>query len=130
MMGITLVLFLAILTRSLPLRWENSTAYTNPVCKQMTCSGQLTHSTNHLPMKHKLWWYLTGPTISDTWDTVVPEAAPRYNTRVPGAWNKSSMSTTVPKKLRQVYKQFRTSIWATNLQSRCCQHLRGPQQPA
>ena len=32
-MGMTLVLFLAMLTRSLPLRWENSTAYTNPVCK-------------------------------------------------------------------------------------------------
>ena len=32
-MGMTLVLFLAMLTRSLPLRWENSMAYTNPVCK-------------------------------------------------------------------------------------------------
>lgn len=28
---------------------------------------------------------LTGPTMSETWDTVVPDAAPRYSTRVPGA---------------------------------------------
>ena len=27
---------------------------------------------------------LTGPTISDTWETVVPEAAPRYRTLAPG----------------------------------------------
>jgi hypothetical protein len=27
---------------------------------------------------------LTGPTISETWDTVVPEAAPRYKTLDPG----------------------------------------------
>jgi hypothetical protein len=43
----TLVLFLAIFTKSLPDLGENSTAYTIPV----------------------------GPTISETWDTVVPEAA-------------------------------------------------------
>lgn len=33
MMGITLVRFFAMLTKSLPLLWENSTAYTIPVCK-------------------------------------------------------------------------------------------------
>lgn len=27
---------------------------------------------------------LTGPTMSETWDTVVPEAAPRYMTFAPG----------------------------------------------
>lgn len=27
---------------------------------------------------------LTGPTMSETWDTVVPEAAPRYMTLAPG----------------------------------------------
>lgn len=30
---------------------------------------------------------LTGPTTSDTWDTVVPEAAPRYKTLAPGFYN-------------------------------------------
>ena len=52
----TLVLFLAIFTKSLPLLCENSTAQTQPV----------------------------GPTISDTWDTVVPEAPPKYKTLKPG----------------------------------------------
>jgi hypothetical protein len=27
---------------------------------------------------------LTGPTTSDTWETVVPEAAPKYKTLAPG----------------------------------------------
>jgi len=35
MMGITLVRFFAMLTKSLPLLWENSTAYTTPVYKQI-----------------------------------------------------------------------------------------------
>jgi len=30
-------------------------------------------------------YILTGPTISATCDTVVPEAPPRYNTFLPGA---------------------------------------------
>lgn len=29
------------------------------------------------------WRGLTGPTMSDTWDTDVPEAAPKYNTLAP-----------------------------------------------
>ena len=37
---------------------------------------------------------LTGPTMSDTWLTVVPEAAPRYSTLLPGLiW----MASTPPK---------------------------------
>lgn len=37
---------------------------------------------------------LTGPTMSDTWLTVVPEAAPRYMTLLPGLmW----ISATPPK---------------------------------
>ena len=27
---------------------------------------------------------LTGPTTSDTWETVVPDAAPKYRTLLPG----------------------------------------------
>ena len=49
MMGITFGRFFAMLTRSRPERWENSTAYTAP----------------------------SGPTMSETWETEVPEAAPR-----------------------------------------------------
>ena len=49
MMGIMLVRFLATLMRSRPERWENSTAYTSP----------------------------SGPTMSETWETVVPDAAPK-----------------------------------------------------
>mmetsp|Transcript_6412 Transcript_6412/g.8900 ORF Transcript_6412/g.8900 Transcript_6412/m.8900 type:complete len:207 (-) Transcript_6412:102-722(-) len=45
-----------MLMRSLPGLWENSTAYTQP----------------------------EGPTMSLTWDTVVPAAAPIYNTLEPG----------------------------------------------
>eukprot|EP00597_Dinobryon_sp_UTEXLB2267_P004939 CAMPEP_0170061424 /NCGR_PEP_ID=MMETSP0019_2-20121128/2990_1 /TAXON_ID=98059 /ORGANISM="Dinobryon sp., Strain UTEXLB2267" /LENGTH=232 /DNA_ID=CAMNT_0010267237 /DNA_START=899 /DNA_END=1597 /DNA_ORIENTATION=- len=56
MIGITFVLDLAMLMRSLPGLWENSTAYTQP----------------------------EGPTMSLTWDTVVPAAAPIYNTLEPG----------------------------------------------
>jgi len=52
----TLVLFLAMLTKSLPDLAENSTAYTIP----------------------------SGPTMSETWETVVPEAPPKYNTLDPG----------------------------------------------
>ena len=54
--GDTFGLYLAISIRSLPLLFENSTAYTFPF----------------------------GPTISETWETVVPEAAPKYNTLAPG----------------------------------------------
>jgi len=50
------VLLLATLIRSRPERCENSTAYTVPV----------------------------GPTISLQCDTVVPEAAPKYNSLLPG----------------------------------------------
>lgn len=32
----------------------------------------------------KKYMLLTGPTRSDTWLTVVPEAAPRYKTLLPG----------------------------------------------
>lgn len=56
MIGMMLVRFLATLIRSRPDRLENSTAYTSP----------------------------SGPTTSETCDTVVPEAAPRYNTFEPG----------------------------------------------
>ena len=55
-MGITFVLFLAMFIRSRPLLWENSTANTRP----------------------------SSPTTSDTWLTVVPDAAPRYKTLAPG----------------------------------------------
>ena len=56
MMGTTFMRFLATLMRSLPDLWENSTAYTMP----------------------------SGPTMSATWETVVPLAAPRYSTLLPG----------------------------------------------
>mmetsp|Transcript_16769 Transcript_16769/g.29378 ORF Transcript_16769/g.29378 Transcript_16769/m.29378 type:complete len:231 (-) Transcript_16769:54-746(-) len=56
MIGTTFGRFLAIFTRSRPDRCENSTAYTAP----------------------------SGPTTSATCDTVVPDAAPRYNTLAPG----------------------------------------------
>ena len=56
MMGMMLVRDLATLIKSRPGRWENSTAYTEPV----------------------------GPTMSDTCDTEVPAAAPRYRTLDPG----------------------------------------------
>ena len=52
MMGITLVRDLAMLMRSRPGRWANSTAYTTPV----------------------------GPTMSETCETVVPAEAPKYRT--------------------------------------------------
>ena len=55
-MGTTFILFFATLIRSLPDLCENSTAYTMP----------------------------SGPTMSATWDTVVPLAAPRYSTLLPG----------------------------------------------
>ncbi|KAG5458931.1 MAG: hypothetical protein BJ554DRAFT_759 [Olpidium bornovanus] len=57
MIGMTLVLFLAMLIKSRPGRCENSTAYTTP----------------------------SGPTMSATCETVVPAAAPRYRTFFPGA---------------------------------------------
>jgi len=68
---------------------------------------------------------LTGPTISDTWDTVVPEAAPRYSTRVPGAYimNKFSVANMLKNIVRTLVKQI-------NLQSRCCRHHQAQQQPA
>ena len=56
MMGITFVRFFAMFTRSRPGRCENSTAYTMP----------------------------SGPTTSEQCDTVVPMAAPRYSSLVPG----------------------------------------------
>lgn len=39
------------------------------------------NSEGHIQTKCEV---LTGPTISETWDTVVPEAAPRYMTFAPG----------------------------------------------
>ena len=56
MIGTTLGRFLAMLIKSRPDRCENSTAYTTP----------------------------SGPTRSLTCDTVVPDAAPRYSTLLPG----------------------------------------------
>lgn len=55
----TFVLCFAMFTKSLPLLCENSTAYTTP----------------------------SDPTTSATWDTVVPLAAPKYNTFAPGFIN-------------------------------------------
>lgn len=59
---------MAILIRSLPDRWENSTAKTVPV----------------------------EPTISATCDTEVPLAAPRYRTLAPGRTNISSRPPNIP----------------------------------
>lgn len=44
------------------------------------------------PHAHKL---RTGPTRSDTWDTVVPEAAPRYKTFEPGPIQMFSTPPTI-----------------------------------
>uniref|UniRef100_A0A2M4CA94 Putative secreted protein n=1 Tax=Anopheles marajoara TaxID=58244 RepID=A0A2M4CA94_9DIPT len=67
MMGMMLVRFLATFSRSRPERCENSTAYTSP----------------------------SGPTTSETCETVVPEAAPRYSTFDPGGiWILSTPPST------------------------------------
>lgn len=60
MRGTILVLFLAKFTRSLPDLLENSTAYTMP-------------NVIHVNVP-------SGPTISLTCETVVPDAAPKYST--------------------------------------------------
>lgn len=75
MMGMMLVLFFATLMRSRPDRWENSTAYTSP----SWTGGRSQYTTPSNALQH-----LTGPTMSETWDTVVPDAAPRYSTLAPG----------------------------------------------
>lgn len=66
MIGTMLVLFFAIFTRSLPDLWENSTAYTTPI-----------KNNNYIKLP-------SGPTTSDTCETVVPDAAPKYKTFPPG----------------------------------------------
>ena len=67
MMGTMLGRVLATLMRSRPGLWANSTAYTKPF--------YLLYGTR----------VYTGPTISDTWETVVPDAAPKYSTLLPGS---------------------------------------------
>ena len=57
-----------MLIKSRPERWENSTAKTIPL----------------------------GPTMSATWLTEVPEAAPRYRTLLPGRMKISSRPPRMP----------------------------------
>lgn len=67
-----------------PVRELNS--IDQPILPKQTILSRQQTKTSHESVTGSGDRQLTGPTISDTWDTVVPEAAPRYSTRVPGAY--------------------------------------------